>query len=894
MVGYFNAKSAILLIVGFVFLSMTPIKAYGMEDKLKHFTLPNGLDVFVKEDHARKVATIQIWVKVGSADEALSELGISHVIEHMAFKGTEKRGVGKIASEIEALGGDTNAYTSWDETVFHVTVPSSAVSQGLDILTDAVFRPAINPQELEKEKQVVLEEILEGEERPERKASKLLFDTAYEKAPYKYPIIGYKEIVEKVTRDDIIKFRQKWYVPENMFVVVVGDVNPDELRTDLEKYTTDLKATGFFRPPRAGEPVQKEIRSAVLRDRNSRETRIHLAFHIPSMESADVNALDLAADILGARESSRLVKTLKKEKGLVNTISAFALTPKDPGILVVSATLDAKNLEPTTTGIMEQIALLQKQPPDPEELERAKTHIESQHIYARETVQGMARSIGSFEADLGDANYEEKYLKLNQTITPEQISSVTRRYLVPPNATISMLIPEGQVEDFEIEQLVKLVRPFGTPVKAAAAQEAAEAATVVRTFPNGLRVVLRPDDSNPVASFRIAMLGGKRFETKETEGIMNFISQMLNKGTSKMTEDEISRKVEDMGGRLNGFSGYDSFGFFATFFSRNADVGLELLAQLYTDPAYPADRLERERSLILNHIKTEPDRPVQYAVNVLNATVFKDHPYAFVKEGTLATVSGFTADDLKRTYARYAVPSNTVITGVGDLDVEKTLARIEQLFGKLPAKEVQTRQISPEEPLNTVRENVVRIPRAKAHMAMGFRGTTVSDQDRYPMEVLNNVLAGQGGRLFLQLRDKESLAYVVTSFVRPGLDPGLFGLYIATEPSKSDKAMEGLYREIEKVKSQPINAAELQRSMTNLIGNHLISLQSSWSRAENTALNTLYGLGYDYDMEYVKKISKVTPEDVLRVAKKYLDLQRCAIVKILPEENEKLETHSKR
>lgn len=888
MVGYSSARSAILLIVGFLFISMAPIKANGMEDKLKHFTLPNGLNVFVKEDHARKVATIQIWVKVGSADEEQSELGISHVIEHMAFKGTERRGVGTIAAEIEALGGDINAYTSWDETVFHVTVPSSAVSQGLDILTDAVFRPAIDPQELEKEKQVVLEEILEGEERPERKASKLLFHTAYEKAPYKYPVIGYKEIVEKITRNDIIKFREKWYVPENMFLVVVGDVNPDDLRTDLVKYTTDLKPIGFFRPPRESEPAQKAIRSAVLRDRNARETRLHIAFHIPSMESSDVNALDLAGDILGARDSSRLVKSLKKEKGLVNSISAYALTPKDPGILVVSATLDAKNLGQVTTGIMELVSGLQKQPPDAEELERAKTHIESQHIYARETVQGMARSIGSFEADLGDANYEEKYLSLNQLVTPEQVTAAAKRYLVPPNVTATVLIPEGQAEDFEVGQLTNLIKPFGLPAKAEESQAASTGvATVVKTLPNGLKVVLQPDDSNPVVSFRIAMLGGKRFETKENEGIMNFISQMLNKGTSKMTEDEIDRKVEDMGGRLNGFSGYDSFGFTTSFFSRHVDSGLELLAQLYTDPGFPADKLERERNLILNRIKTEPDRPVQFTVNVLNGAVFESHPYGFVKEGTVATVAGFTAEDLGRTYRRYAVASNTIISGVGDLDVEKTMARIEQLFGKLPAQKLDAPVVPHEEPLSKVAEKVVKIPRAKAHLALGFGGTTLSDDDRYPMEVLNNILAGQGGRLFLQLRDKESLAYVVTSFVRPGLERGMFALYIATEPAKADQALEGLFREIEKVKSQPVKATELQRSVTNLIGNHLISLQSSWSRAENTALNTLYNLGYDFDAVYVKKVGAVTADEVLRVAKKYLDLKHCAIVKILPEGNDK-------
>lgn len=872
-------------LIGLLFLLILPCNVYAQEDDLKHFTLPNGLDVFVKEDHARKVATIQIWVKVGSADEELPELGISHLIEHMAFKGTEKRGVGKIASELEALGGETNAYTSWDETVFHVTVPSTGVSQGLDILTDAVFRPSIDPDELNKEKQVVIEEILEGEERPERKASKLLFHTAYEASPYKYPIIGYKDVVAGFTRDNIIQFRKKWYVPENMFMVIVGDVDPNQVRSDLEKYTADLKPTGFFRPPRPSEPVQKDIRSAVLRDRNSRETRLYIAFHIPAIASPDVNAIDLMADILGARDSSRLVQTLKKDKGLVNSISAYALTPKQPGLFAISATLDGKNLETVTKGIMEEVAKLQKQPPTAEELDRAKTHIESQHIYARETVQGMARSIGSFAADLGDASYEEKYLNLNRLVTPEQISATARKYLTPPNVTVTVLVPEDVEQDFEIEKLTKVVKLFGASETAQSAAAGKQAGAIMRTFPNGLKVVLQPDNSNPAVSFRIAMLGGKRFETKETEGIMNFISQMLDKGTSKMSEQEIAQKVEDMGGRLNGFSGYDSFGVYATFFSRCMDEGLEMLARIYTDPAFPQDKLERERNLIINKIKTEPDRPVQYTVNILNQTVFKDHPYGFVKEGTLATVAGFTPDDLKQTYERFAVPANTVITGVGAFDPEKTMARIEQLFGKLEARQFVPPAVPVEEPIAKVRENVVTIPRAKAHIAIGFRGVSVSDEDRYALEVLNNILAGQGGRLFLQLRDKESLAYVVTSFVRPAVEPGLFALYIATEPSKADTALQGLFRELKLVQSQPVNGAELERSITNLIGNHLISLQSSWNRAENSALNTLYGLGYDYDKEYIAKVAKVTSEDVMRVARKYLQPDHCAIVKIVPEKS---------
>lgn len=872
--------------LAFILVCIIPISSYCMEDKLQRFTLPSGLEVLVKEDHARKVAAIQYWVMVGSADEETSERGISHLIEHMAFKGTERRGVGQIAAEIEALGGAINAYTSWDETVFHVTVPSHATVQGLDILTDAVFRPVIDPKELAREKQVVIEEILEGEERPERKSSKLIFDTAYSESPYKYPVIGYKEIVEKFTQENILSFRKKWYVPENMFLLIVGDVNAESLRKELERMTSDLKPVGLFRPPRAVEPVQKQIRSSLERDRNSRETRLNIAFHIPSVKGNDVNALDLTGDLLGARDNSRLVRILKKEKGLVNSIAAYAYTPKDPGLMLISATLDSKNLETVTKAIMDELNQLVKRSPSAEELERAKVHIESQHIYARETVQGTARSIGNFKADIGDAAYEEKYLKLNAAVTPDQISTVVERYLSPPNVSVSVLLPEKELPGFQIDQLTKIIDSF-RPSSAASSTEVNSQKTITSTLSNGIRVVFLPDDSNPDISVRMAFLGGKRYETKENEGIMNFIAQMLTKGTAKMSESDIAAKVDDMGGRLSGFSGYDSFGLSATFFSRDFKQGLALLAELYTGASFPEDRVERERALILNRIKTEPDRPVPYTINVLSATVFPQHPYGFDKEGTLATVAGFTAEDLKQTYARFATPSNMVLSIVGDIDVKKAMNQVEETFGKVSARKLDAPAIVKEKPLKGVQERVVRIPRAKAHLALGFIGSTMSDPDRYSLDVLNNILAGQGGRLFIQLRDKESLAYTVTSFVRPGIDPGIFAFYIACDAPKADRALQALLEQINLIREKPVTDEELKRSISNLVGEYLINLQSSWSRAENTALNTLYGLGYDYDKEYVKNISAVTAQDVLKAARKYLDTKNYAMVKILPDENEK-------
>jgi zinc protease len=878
-------KSAIIIAFTLaVALPWFPRPVSAENGDLSHFLLPNGLEVFVKQDHSRKVAALQLWVKVGSAYEIDSERGISHVIEHMAFKGTNKRGVGQIAQEVDQIGGQINAYTSWDETVFHITVPSSATSQGLDILTDAVLRATIDPQELEKEKKVVLEEILENEDRPEDVASNLLFKTAYVKSPYQYPVIGSKGIVEKVTRQNILDFRKKWYVPENMFLLVIGDVNPEQVHKDLERLTSDVKPTGFIKVGLPQEPPQGEIRGAVVRDRNATEPRLDIAFHIPSMKGNDVNALDLAADILGARDNSRLVRNLKLEKRIVNNISAYSLTPKEPGLFSISATLPAKNLEVATKSILEELASLAKNPPSAEELKEAQTHIESTHVYARETVQGVARSMGNFQNQLDDADYEDKYLELNSATTPQQISAAVKKYLAPPNITVTVLLPGGQAEDFRIEQLEKIASAF-SPAKTASQGSAAQ--TVVRDLPNGLKVVLVPDNSNPVISFRIACLGGKRFETKDTKGIMNFISRMLSKGAGNMTEMDIARKVDDMGGSLEGFSGNDSFGVTASFFSRYWDPALQLLADMYKEPTFPQKNMDRERDLIINEIETEPDTPTRYAINILNRATFPEFPYGFDRLGDVATVSGFTAADLKSTYQRFAVPSNTVIAVVGKMDTQKVLDKIEELFGKIPSKPFEKPEIPAPTPLAKVNEAVMHVPRAKAHLAFGFRAATIYEPDRYSLDVLNDILAGQGGRLFRQLRDVESLAYTVTSFYRPSVGSGIFGLYMACDAPKVDQAYSGLLKEIDLIKKAKPSDAELKKAINNLIGNHLISLQSSSDRAEDIGLNTLYGLGYNYTPKYIEKLREVTADDVLRVARKYLDMEHCAIVKILPSEREK-------
>ncbi len=232
--------------------------------------LPNGLKVVLQENHAAPVVAFQAWVGVGSADEEPGEEGIAHVFEHMLFKGTERRGVGQIAQEIEAAGGDINAWTSFDQTVYHLVLASRYFDTGLDILADAVQRSSFDPVELQRELQVVLQEIKQGEDSPSRVATQLLFSTAYAEHPYRRPVIGHERTVATLTRERLLDFFHRWYVPNNITLVVVGDFDPAVARAKIAAAWGDARPRPLQRHPR-NEPPQDKTRGAVL-ERDVRET----------------------------------------------------------------------------------------------------------------------------------------------------------------------------------------------------------------------------------------------------------------------------------------------------------------------------------------------------------------------------------------------------------------------------------------------------------------------------------------------------------------------------------------------------------------------------------------------------------------------------------------------
>jgi len=850
---------------------------------ITRFVLPNGLSVVLAENHAAPVVAFQMWVNVGSRYEREDQAGISHVFEHMLFKGTARRGVGEIAREVEAAGGNINAYTSFDQTVYHLTLASRYFDVGLDVIADAIQHSSFDPKELAREEEVILEEFKRSEDIPERVVSRRLFERAYTRHPYRRPVIGYVKTFKKLTRKQILDYFHAWYVPNNMSLIVVGDFDSGEVIPKIIRAFRDFAPKPGIQLKVPTEPEQKEIRTTVTR-RESSQALIDIGYHIPGIRDPENPAWDLLGAILGQGKTSRLYRKVKRKKELVDSISSYAYTPVDPGLFMISARLDPSRIESALEAILREVEQLRSEPPTEEELNRARVNIESDFIYSRETVQGQARRLGASEADFNDPFHQEVYLRGIESATPGEIRELADRYLRPENMTVSLLLAPDQRPGLSAQELEKTLARISCKVEEGK-KSAPEGETILPekvTLANGIRLIIKENHAVPTVSVQVAFPGGGRYENENNNGIYHFIASMLDRGTTRRTAEEISTAIEEMAGSLSGFSGRNSFGADLTILSRSFSRGMDLLADVVLHPSFDPSETEKVRKDILAAIRQEDDRLFRRVANLFRKTLYTSHPYRLRLLGEKKTVSRFSPDDLRKTYDDSISPDRMVIAVVGDIRKNEVIETVQRLFGGMKKRSIPVPSIPRETAQKTIRKNVEVVNRRQAHMIIGFQGTTVTSKDRFPLDVLSNVLAGQGGRLFIDLRDKKSLAYVVTAFSQEGVDPGFFAAYIGCSPEKLDEARKEILAELRRIREEKVSGKELKRSKTNLIGTFEIGLQTNSDMASVMSLDELYGNGYDAYRHYADRIGKVTADDVLRVARKYLDLTRYSMAVVRP------------
>ncbi|MBI5643180.1 MAG: insulinase family protein [Deltaproteobacteria bacterium] len=860
----------------FTFLLLLGGGAFAEPSQIHRTVLDNGLTVIIEEEHSAPVVSVQMWAQVGGAEETDKEAGISHVFEHMLFKGTAKRKVGQIASIIESVGGDINAYTSFDNTVYHLTVPSRYFTTGLDIISDAIQHSSFDPEELGKELEVVLEEIRMNEDNPGRNLYKSLLANAYKVHPYKRPVIGYQSTVKTFTREQILAFFKKWYVPNNMTLVIAGDVDHNEALGAIKKEFKDFKKAPNPHKKRPVEPPQGELRTDLL-TKQVKDAHVGMAFHIPDLKNNDVYTLDVIEIILGGGETSRLYKKLKLEKSLVHGISAYPMSLKNPGLFFITSVLETQNIGPAISDTMVEIKRLQAEGPDHEELQRAKFNLESDFVYSRETMDGVAGKLGYYEVNLGDVNYEKKYIEGIRKVTPDDVKRVVAKYFRTDNMTVTALLPKDSDSALTKDSIsATVIKAAEEAVKLTEVREDTAKVTKVK-LENGITLIVKEVHSNPTVAFYAAFPGGLRFESPEKNGAGNFMGSMLTRGTVKRTREELAQTVDEMAAGVSGFSGWNSTGASGKFLSMFFDKGLGIFADVMLNPTFPQEEIDKLKKDTIAAINRQEDYLPGYTFKLFYKELYRKHPYGMPSVGTVDTVSALTREDLISHYEKFFVPERMVLTIAGDIKTEYAIEKVTALFKDFKRSGVQLPPPPVEERQNEIRRTGEVKDKEQTHTAIGFLGTTIGSEDSYALKVMSEVLSGQGGRLFLNLRDRLSLAYSVSAIEKEAADPGILAVYIASAPDKKAEAIEALMKELKEITENRVTEDELNRAKRSLIGGYEIGLQEVSSQAGDMTNNELYGLGYNFYKLFPERINAVTADDVLRVARKYIDLNAYTI-----------------
>lgn len=859
-------------------------------------TLANGLTVLLHETHRAPVATLQVWAQVGSADETSDEAGLAHFHEHMLFKGTARRGVGEIAGTIEGLGGQMNAYTSFDETVYYATLPSHEIETGIDLLADAIQNSCFDATEIAREIEVVLEEIRRAEDSPDQVFHSAMFAACYTAHPYRLPILGTPESVESFSREKILRFFERWYAPNNLLFLAVGDFDSNVVLALIERAFASAKPAASRRS-RTPEPAQTEPRSFVLR-RPFERTSLDLAYASLSFAHPDTPHLDLLSYCLGSGDSSRLAQRVKDAEQLVDQIDAYSYTPLDRGLVSCSADLDPERVLEAVQAIAREVAELSARPIARDELEKARSNFLAHETFARESVESLARKLGHFQFFAGDYRNEAKYLEAVRAATADDLLRVARTYLKPNQLTVGVLLPESAELQLAPQDVLhaatrgveKTARRFAPPARGnhlpkskipSADRHKEESPIHAYALENGAQLFVLPRPGVASISARAAFFGGLLAEATACDaGLSGLVSSLWTRGTARLSAASFARDVESLAASIDGFTGRNSFGLTLDVTTDHFLPALDLFSEALLTPNFDEAEIEREKEEVLAAIERREDELAQLAYLALFREQYGEHPYAHAIRGEKETVTAFDAERVAQHHSRWICANNLVLAIAGDVDPDTAAREIAARFSELPTQTFTRPQYPLAALAPGIREIEIKKNRAQMHLVVGFRGVTVHDEHRYALDVASQILAGQGGRLFLELRDRQSLAYSVSASNVEGLDPGFFAIYIATAPEKTQQAERGIFMELEKLRTTEPSDEEFLRAKNYLIGNFLIAEQRNTTHAAHMALDALYGLGADASMRYREKIAALSKQDVLRAVRQVLTLDRCTIVRV--------------
>lgn len=828
-------------------------------------TLPNGLTILLLEDKSAPVVSAQAWCEAGSIHEdQWLGAGLSHVLEHMLFKGTSTRGKGRIDQEVQEAGGYMNAYTSFDRTVYYINVPSSGTSVAVDILCDIMQNASLPEDELISELDVIRREMDMNHDDPARRSGRGLFETAYLHSPYRYTVIGYPDVFDKITRSDVFDYYHRMYTPSNQFFIVVGDIDVKQVADQISKAYKDSP----FRPlpPQYITPEPRQLSPRQRVEESSIELgHAHLSWHIPDIRHEDLPALETLSIVLGGGRSARLYRKLREEQGIVHAIDAWTYNPGNPGLIGISAVFDGENYEKAIQGVESELNELIENGVSQQEVNKAIKQFTSATLSARKTMQGQAQDLGGAWMAARDLDFSNRYLSQVQAVKAEDVWGVAKKYMIENNRSMFALLPNGT-----------------SPVSLSAESQVVRSEIEKWEPGNGMRVLFKQDSRLPFVEIRSVFFGGVLEEDKSNSGITQLMGQGLLKGTQNRSAAELMESIEAIGGSIEAYAGNNSFGLNIEILNQDVEFGLNLLKETLRSPSFPAPEMERERQVQLAGIRAQKDQLLSRCFKLMKKGLFGDTGYGLSSTGEEPVVQSLTLDQIRSHHERLVIPGNQVLSVFGDFDLDQVKSKISELWSghesgnsiELPKSEGTRKTASA--------QLTEKFDKKQSVVVFGFPGVTFYDKERYALDLLQETCSDLGSRLFMRIRDELGLAYYVGAQHMPGIIPGYFGFYAGTSPDHVEQVKEEFKIQIEQIKDNGITQKELDRSKAKLLGQKQIARQDLGHLAMTSALDELYGLGFEHPLKEDETIRSVTLSDVQEAAQKVFDFENSSIAVVGP------------
>lgn len=843
------------------FLLLIGCSVIAAED-IQKFTLDNGQTVIIKEVKSNPIVTVDTWIKTGSINENDSNNGVSHFLEHLFFKGSKNHAPGEFDKLLETKGAITNAATSKDFTHYYITIPSKYFDEALSLHADMLLNPLIPRKELEKERKVVLEEIAKDENSPNSVVYDNLINMLYTTHPYKRKVIGTRRIIGTIHRDEILAYYDNWYSPSNMVTVIVGDIDANEtlnkVKQNFARETQKSPKSVYAKE----QPLSKQARKTEYL--NTKTAYMLIGFRGANINDNDSYALDVLATILGEGRSSIFYKNIKDRLQLANSISASNSGFRDDGIFYISATFNPEKQQRLENEIFDEISSVQKNGVTEEQVNLAKNVIERDTYYARESNANIAQEIGYVMVTSGDLGVYENYVANIKKVTPQDVKRVANKYLGIDKSAVSIVLPESYKE-------VKVSNK--TPIQTIPTLKSSANGIEEYSLDNGATLLLNQNKTNEIIAISIFAKGGNFLENKR--GTANLTASTMMKGTKKYTSQELAEILEDNGIKIEPGIRSDAFMITVLTTTQQYDKTLELLSEIVNNATFTEYELEKVKNDKLNAIKRSRDIPLNVAMEEYKHLIFEGTPYSNSTHELEKNIPIISREDIFAYYKKIFDPKNIVISINGNVDTNKTAQAFATMFNSTSDTTFDYQKYKDEiTPITDARTSVKNIPDTNTDwIFLAWQTAGLNNKKDYAtLQVIDSLLGtGMSSRLFKNLRDQEGLAYQLGSGYSANILKGAFVVYIGTNPDTYDKALNGLWNEINKLKTEFVGTKELQDAKDKLTGQFLIALETNLDKASTTGWFKTSMNNYNFIKEYDDLIKSVTESDIMQVANKYFN-----------------------